>query len=278
MNVRPFAISGAILLAGAFASGAIGQAQSSPNGANSRPERSIEDSAKIFLQEKAKAQASQRAKLEQAGINFGQYRSLVARLNNISKKESRGLAADTEAAIDAALVEDIALELATLGFGPQDLRPGAGATALINAASKKIRLQADYDDYKLLSDLVVSGTVLGYRLPDAGSAGRAFMEMKINKVYKGQAETDSTVLVELQSGVTSGGEKLQYSGEFLPAPQTQIVALLSDIPRAIRSDDGRLSRPNVGTSYTKMVEPLTIEGSVVKSFRNAMPDVAVGNL
>jgi hypothetical protein len=278
MRITPFIYGSAILIVGLITTGSIGLAQDAKSAPNSRAARSIEESASIFLREKTKAQNAQRAKLEQAGIKFGQYRSLVARLTNISRKESRGLAASTEAAIDTAFIEDIALELATLGFGAQDLRPGANATELVKAASNKIRLQASYSDYKILSDLVVGATVVGYRLPNAGTGGRALMELKIDNLYKGSADVGSTILVELQSGVTAGGEKLQYSGEFLPAPRTQVVALLSDIPRNIRSNDGRLASPSVGSTFSKMAEPLTVDGSVAKSYRETMPDVAIGNL
>lgn len=263
----------ALALAGA------GQTQPSSNQERpaSRASATADDSAGKFLQEKKLRQAEQKEKLRAAGLNFGEVRSLVARFKPKGRGTLKGLSAQRSSDLSEGFLDEVALELATLGFRAADLQDQAKAAALFSAASDKLVLAADYADYKLLSKAVVRGKVAGYRLPAAGSAGGAVMRVQVLQSYKGDVAAGAEIAVALRSGQDGAGNHLKYSDEAIPAPGTEVVLILSQVAPALRGGS-RLRLAADPAAYTKLVEPLTVEGGTARAHGQGLGDLKLSDL
>jgi hypothetical protein len=266
-------ITACLALAGA------GWAQSSGNQERpaERASGTADDSAARFLQEKKLSQSQQKQRLQAAGLNFGEVRSLVARFKAKGRGGIKGLSVQRQSDLSEAYLDEVALELATLGFGPSDLRDQTQAAALFSAASDKLLLAADYADYKLLSKAVVRGKVKGYRLPSKGADGGAVMQVEILQSYKGDVAAGTEIAVVMRSGQDSAGNHLKYSDEAIPAPGTEVVLVLSRVAPSLRGGS-RLKLASDPAAYTKLLEPFTVEGSTARAHGDGIGDLKLSDL
>jgi hypothetical protein len=276
MTIRTFATvatCAALALAGA------GWAQTSANQERpaTRASGTADQSAENYLQQKKAAQAEQKERLRAAGLNFGEVRSLVARFAPKGRDRLNGLSAQKRADLSAAFLDEVALELATLGFGASDLRDQARAEALFSAASDKLVLAADYADYKLLAKAVIRGKVTGYRLPARGAAGGAVMEVEALQSYKGDVAAGTKIAVAMRSGQDSGGNHLKYSDEAVPAPGTEVVLVLSQVAPSLRGGS-RLRIADDPAAYTKLLEPFTVQGTTAQAHGGGIGDLKLNEL
>jgi hypothetical protein len=243
----------------------------------SRSAGTADEAAAKFLQQTKQRQTEQKERLQAAGLNYGQFRSLVAKFKSAGPGRLKGLSPQTSNELSEAFIDEVALELATLGFRPPDFQDSARAAALFAAASDKLLLAADYADYKLLSKAVVRGKVAGYRLPDRGSAGAAIMRVDLLESYKGDIAAGTQISVLMRSGQDAAGNHLKYSDEAIPPPGTEIVLVLSQIPAGSRGG-GRLKPPAEPEAYTKLVEPYSVEGVRARAYGGLTEDVGLSDL
>lgn len=267
------ATCGALALAGA------GWAQTSGNQERpaSRASGTADDSAGRFLQEKKLRQSDQKDRLRAAGLNFGEVRSLVARFRPKGRGGLNGLSAQKSSDLSEAFLDEVALELATLGFRASDLQDQARGAALFSAASDKLVLAADYADYKLLAKAVVRGKVTGYRFPSKGSAGGAVMEVEILQSYKSDIGAGTKIGVVMRSGRDGAGNHLKYSDEAIPAPGTEVVLVLSQVGPSLRGGS-RLKLAADASAYTKLLEPFTVEGATARAHSEGIGDLKLSEL
>jgi hypothetical protein len=256
-----------------------GWAQSSGNQERpaSRASGTVDAAAGAFLQEKKARQAEQKERLKAAGLNFGEVRSLVARFRPKGRDRMNGLSAQRLGDLSETFLDEVALELATLGFRPADLQDQAAAAALFAAASDKLVLAADYSDYKLLSKAVVRGKVAGYRLPARGSAGGAVMRVEVLQSYKGGLAAGTEIAVVLRSGQDAAGNHLKYSDEAIPAPGAEVVLVLSQVAPSLRGGS-RLRLAADPSAYTKLLEPFIVEGGTARAQGQGIGDLKLTEL
>jgi hypothetical protein len=263
----------ALALAGA------GSAQTSANQEKpvSRASGTVDDAAGKFLQNKKLSQSEQKEKLRAAGLNFGEVRSLVARFKPKGRGGLAGLSAQKQTELADAFLDEVALELATLGFRASDLQDQARAAALFSAASDRLVLAADYADYKLLSKAIVRGKVTGYQLPSKGAPGGALMQVEILQAYKGNIAPGTAIGVVMRSGQDSAGSQLKYSDEAIPAPGAEVVLVLSQVAPSLRGGS-RLRLAADPSAYTKLLEPFTVEGAVARAHSEGIGDLKLSDL
>ncbi|MEA3008695.1 MAG: hypothetical protein QOJ91_387 [Sphingomonadales bacterium] len=263
----------------ALALAAAGSAQTSADQGKPalRAAGTVDDAAGNFLQDKKLRQSEQKEKLRAAGLNFGEVRSLVARFKPKGKGGLAGLSAQKQGDLADTFLDEVALELATLGFRPGDLKDQAQAAALFSAASDKLVLAADYADYKLLSKAVVRGKVTGYRLPPKGSAGGAVMQVEVLQAYKGEIASGTAIEVVMRSGQDAAGGQLKYSDEAIPAPGAEVVLVLSQVAPSLRGGS-RLRLAADPSAYTKLLEPFAVEGGVARASSPGIGDLKLSDL
>lgn len=258
-----------------------GPSSAQPSGSQERPPSRAagtpDDAAGTFLQEKGRRQDEQKERLGAAGLNFGEVRSLVARFRPQSRGGMNGLSQQRRGELSDAFLDEVALELATLGFRPSDLQDQARAAALFSAAADKLVLAADYADYKLLSKAVVRGKVTGYQLPLRGSAGGALMRVSVLQSYKGDVPAGTEIGIVLRSGQDAAGNHLKYSDEAIPAPGTEVVLVLSQIAPALRGGS-RLRLASEPGAYTKLLEPFAVEGQRARAHSEGIGDLQLSDL
>lgn len=275
MSIHTLALTACAAVALAAAS------QAQPSGNQGRPASrttaTVDDSAGKFLQEKKLRQAEQKERLRAAGLNFGEVRSLVAQFRPKGRGGLAGLSPQRSSELSEAFLDEVALELATLGFRAGDLKDPAIAGALFSAASDKLVLAADYADYKLLSKAVVRGKVTGYDLPPKGTVGGAVMRIEVLQSYKGDIAAGAKIGVALRSGQNAAGRHLRYSDEAIPAPGTEVVLVLSQVAPTLRGGS-RLRLAGDPSAYTKLLEPFTVEGGTARAHGEGLGDLKLSDL
>lgn len=217
--------SSLLVVAACIVSGAV-YAQTAEN-QRSQPQASIQEQTEQFLASKRSSQRAMIADLRDQGINFGQVQSLTSRFKNLLRANDRVEGTSLAEEVNEVFLNEVAIELAVLGFGPQNLRPQDNPERIFLAAANKLRGAATPGDFELLSENVVTGRVVNYEVENENSASQIFMVVEVERSLKGDIAPSSRIKIPLQSRMSSANTFERISEETIPGPGAEITAYLS---------------------------------------------------
>lgn len=193
----------------------------------SQPQASIQQQTEQFLASKRSSQRTIIADLRERGINFGQIQSLTSRFKNLLRANDRVEGTSLAGEVNDVFLNEVAIELAVLGFGPQNLRPQDNPERIFLAAANKLRGAATPEDFELLSEHVVTGRIVDYEVENENSASQIFMVVEVGRSLKGDITPSSRIKIPLHSRMSSANMFERISEETIPAPGAEITAYLS---------------------------------------------------
>lgn len=198
-----------------------------------------QESAQKFVQEKRSEQARYIEELRSKGIAYGQVKSLVSKFRNTFRANSRATQAGLADEINEIFLEDVAIELAVLGFGPSDLRDDVQAKRLFDAAVNKRRGVATADDLTLLAQEVVLGRAVEIAFTNATGPSPAFLVLKVDRVLKGALSPERLIRIPLSSSRVGDNLYERDSEETLPPLGSSVRAYLSQSASRFSNRKGR---------------------------------------
>lgn len=198
-----------------------------------------QESAQKFVQEKRSEQARYIEELRSQGIAYGQVKSLVNKFRNTFKANKRATQAGLADEINDIFLEDVAIELAVLGFGPSDLRDDVQAKRLFDAAVNKRRGVATADDLTLLAQEVVVGRAVEIAFTNATGPSPAFLVLKVERVLKGALSPERLIRIPLSSSRVGDNLYERNSEETLPPLGSSVRAYLSQSASRFSDRKGR---------------------------------------
>jgi hypothetical protein len=222
----------------ATVAGTLAYAQAGPPPPPLPPEQGSNGPPDTFLETRRLAQQSGAESLQNAGKseNLNGLRSAIS-ANLRTQNWTIKITGATPSELAKQDVEAVAQFLATAGYSPRDVAPGApGGTVLIQSAGRVVLGGSTFDDEIRAAPIVVLADLQSVS-PDASvdQAYHSTATLRIVKSVKGDVPAGQNVLVRQRSGPASGGVYIQASGEFRPRDTGQYLLFLSPAAYEVRA-------------------------------------------
>lgn len=258
------AAAAALFLAGAVGSTVASQDKAADQRRPANPQQDVRN----FLAAKGRQQEAAIAQLLAAGVPYGQMRSIVARYSSLLRSNKLVSDAGLAPEVNEAFLTDIAIELAVLGYGPQDLRDPTTARALFLAAAAKRRAAASSEQLMQLAQNVVVARVDGYAMLEPNGASAAEMRVTAIRSLKGDIAANAPVRVQLRTRRNADRTVTRPTDEYLPPIGSEVLLLLSASAARFQ---GR-STTAVEGSFVKITEPYRVQdGTALPVMESAGP-------
>lgn len=258
------AAAAALALTGAVGSSLHSQDEAAEQRRPANPQQDVRN----FLAAKGRQQQAAIAQLTAAGVPYGQVRSIVARYSSLLR--SNKLVSDSGLApeVNEAFLTDVAIELAVLGYGPQDLRDPATARGLFLAAAAKRRAAADSEQLMQLAQNVILARVDAYAMLEPSGESAAEMRVTAIRSIKGTIAADAPVRVQLRTRRNADRSVTRPTDEYLPPIGSEVLLMLSESAARFQ---GRSPR-GAGGSFVKVTEPYRVQdGTALPLMESAGP-------
>lgn len=260
MRAQSLAVAGLLLLVSTVA---LTSAQSQTTGqVPPPPEEGVASGPDTFLETRRRAQDEDARAIQGAGRgeNLNGLRSVV-RANLRTRAWTIKPTGATAAELANQDMEAVAQFLATIGYSPADVAPGAaGGTELIQSAGRLVLGGSGMQDKVRVAPVVVVAELVGVST-DASTdqAYRSTATLKVVEALKGEVAAGQQFMMRQRSGPLADGTIVRLRSEFSEGDQGQFLLFLSPAAYEVRSQ----RRLPAGSQpyYASILVPYRVNGT-----------------